>query len=165
MKGLLNKEELVLYLIKEHRSRGRELSRIKLQKALYFLFAFYGGTTTVMNLADEDQFNTYLFDANFEAWAYGPVDREVYFKYKRDEYSHLLNDFDSDKFLSEMKDYTREFVEDMVSRIFNTSDFGLVNLSHEDTSWSNNFDKDKPTQSNKIDNEMIINEYAAKELN
>ena len=57
-------------------------SRIKIQKTLYLLFAFYGATYGSIESSNSDEDNEfsgqeypkYLFDAQFEAWKYGPVE-------------------------------------------------------------------------------------------
>ena len=68
-----------------------EISPVKLQKGLYFLFAFYINTYAIKPQQDvvETEFNfpKYLFEADFEAWTYGPVIRDVYLKFKNKEYT------------------------------------------------------------------------------
>ena len=53
------------------RDAGESITHLKLQKLLYYMEAWY--------LAN---FDRPLFKENFEAWAHGPVCREVYVKYK-----------------------------------------------------------------------------------
>ena len=62
----------------------KEISPIKLQKALYFCFAYWGGFVNkgkIDNQLPKETRNT-LFDDKFEAWAYGPVVPSVYFNEK-----------------------------------------------------------------------------------
>ena len=68
-------------------------SRIKIQKTLYLLYAFYGATYGNLNLNEDEEnefvgqnYPKYLFDANFEAWRYGPVEKEVYANDKKGLY-------------------------------------------------------------------------------
>ena len=69
-----------------------EASPIKIQKTLYFLFAFYGATYG--KLSGEESFGelesvnytNFLFEPKFEAWKYGPVDDDVYTAYREDRY-------------------------------------------------------------------------------
>ena len=72
--AILDKAELVNYMITKHRNDyGDDISPIKLQKGLYFLFAFWGGQVIKQknnkNLEIEMNFDENLFDADFVAWA------------------------------------------------------------------------------------------------
>lgn len=60
------------YIISYFNEKGKDITNLKLQKLLYFLEAIY------MVLADEDK----LFDEDFYAWDFGPVNDEIYKKYK-----------------------------------------------------------------------------------
>ena len=68
-----------------------EIGPLKLQKGLYFLFAFYINTYSVEPQTDvietENIFPKYLFQTDFEAWTYGPVIRDVYLKFKEKQYT------------------------------------------------------------------------------
>lgn len=163
---ILNKRDLVNYIIKKHKDKiGRHITPIKLQKGLYFLYAFWGGkirsqksnvigeeclemTEQEINLSDK------LFEADFEAWAYGPVDREIYVLYKNmsdtEKDSINTNSLKADLIVT-------SYIDDLLERIFASSDFGLVDLSHEDSCWKDVFD---PQHKNKMNNEAILNEYA-----
>ncbi|MDO4377970.1 MAG: DUF4065 domain-containing protein [Erysipelotrichia bacterium] len=165
--GLLDKEELVRYIIcKFKETQSKEISPIKLQKSLYFLFAMWGGKVLGVKNDEEDygfysEFNPYLFNANFQAWKFGPVDRSVWEKYRDGEYDlndcntptldfHTKNQFE--------KTTASEYIDGLLQRIFNTSDFGLVDLSHEDNCWKRAYNS-----VNKIINSKdIIEEYASR---
>lgn len=162
--AVISKENLVKFLISKHIDECKQaISPIKLQKAMYFLFAFYGGKIKLLNLQkDADKKDIQLFTPCFEAWAYGPVDREIYYKFKNDEYK----DIDvTNNYLEGLSEFDKGFILDMTESIFNTSDFGLVNLSHKDISWKSNFDYDNPNKSSKISSEAIIDEYFEKIFN
>ena len=160
--GRLNKEALVKFLMSKHQEDfGKNITPIKLQKALYFLYAFFGGHTRILNLDPESvKVDESLFSASFEAWAYGPVDRDVYFRFKNGylNYEH----FDKEQFLSQIDEFTKGYLLDMTDRIFNTSDFGLVELSHNDECWKKYFNRETPQESQLILNEDILNEYSHK---
>ncbi len=141
--ALLNKEDLACYIINKYKNEhNKEISPIKLQKSLYFLFAMWGGKIADAqcegNEDTEDdetfsKYDKYLFDASFEAWRYGPVDREIYNKFKNGELKcsdGINNLFDSPE-LGLVKGY----IDDILTKIFNTNDFSLVDLSHEDRCW------------------------------
>ena len=82
-------------------------SRIKIQKTLYLLFAFYGATYGSIESSNSDEDNEfsgqeypkYLFDAQFEAWKYGPVENEIYAREKRGQYEGVsLSNAEIDSF-------------------------------------------------------------------
>lgn len=132
-----------------------EISPIKLQKTLYFLFAYYiKEKAQLMNSYNTGEIERldlpkYLFPANFEAWAYGPVDIDVY----RDDYSNDIKD--EDLSIYEMN-FVDSFIEDYGKSIMAVKDFQLVRLSHEDSAWKNNY---KDDESNKIPLVEIEEEY------
>src|SRR5699024_7177023 len=91
-----DKDDLVKLLYKKLSNP----TQIKVQKTLYLLFAYYGATYGKINNRDtkDDQFDEqsypkYLFNADFQAWRYGPVERDVYSKEKNDEFNDIPNDF------------------------------------------------------------------------
>jgi len=157
----LDAKELAAYIQKKYLDTyEREISPIKLQKSLYFLFAYWGGFVRKSKLYPEaveesfSKYNEYLFDEEFEAWVYGPVVPTVYREKN-------LERFYNDK-LFEGKEQLKEFVDDLLKDLFLTSDFSLVDISHSDNSWKNNFDYNDKFHDKKIDKEQIIEEYSRK---
>ena len=159
--GELKAKELAAYIQKKYyEEKHQEISPIKLQKTLYFLFAYWGGMVRKSKLypnAVEESFKNYceyLFDEDFEAWVYGPVVPAVYHE---DNIAKFYNEkmFDG-------KEKLKEFIDDLLKELFNTGDFTLVDVSHSDNSWKNNFNYDDEFHNNKIDKEEIISEYARK---
>ncbi len=157
----LNVKELAAYIQKKYYEEyHREISPIKLQKSLYFLFAYWGGlvrkSKLYPNAVEEDfsKFNEYLFDEDFEAWVYGPVVPTVY---RERNLERFYNDN-----LFNGKEQIKDFVDDLLKDLFSTSDFSLVDISHSDNSWKNNFDYDDEFHDKKIDKEQIIEEYSRK---
>lgn len=159
--GELNAKELAAYIQKKYyEEKHQEISPIKLQKTLYFLFAYWGGMVRKARLypnAVEESFKNYceyLFDDDFEAWVYGPVVPVVYHE---DNIAKFYNEkmFDG-------KEKIKEFIDDLLKELFDTGDFTLVDVSHSDNSWKNNFNYDDEFHNNKIDKEEIIAEYARK---
>jgi uncharacterized phage-associated protein len=141
------------------------ISPIKLQKGLYFLFAYHGA---VYARKEENgvfegnlESNSLLFDAKFEAWQYGPVIQSVYSKHKNSVYSdHELIKVATNK-INEFPE-AKKFIDELFSQINQVSDFKLVDRSHEDNSWREAF---KQGQSTIMDNDSIVNEYATKYIN
>lgn len=107
-----------------------EIVPLKLQKGLYFLFAFYINTYSVEPQSDvierENIFPKYLFQADFEAWNYGPVIRDVYLKFKEKQYTPHQYQF------SEKDKEIEIFIKDAMTMIVEKSDFSLVDRVQED---------------------------------
>ena len=141
--ALLNKNDLACYIIEKYKEEyKKEISPIKLQKSLYFLFAMWGGKIAdAKREGNEDteddetysKYDKYLFDASFEAWRYGPVDREIYDKFKSGDLK-CSNTYDS-MFNSPDLEFVKAYIDDILTKIFNTNDFSLVDLTHEDRCW------------------------------
>lgn len=150
-----NVDNLVEYLF----SKFGELSPLKLQKGLYFLYAYYGATYGEANQEDGESEQDYnfpkrLFKDNFEAWTYGPVIRTVYNNNKEGKYGSAEKTED----ISEVNDIpeVRLFIDELFGQINSVSDFSLVDRSHEDISWQNAYNDGKSTL---IDNDALVREY------
>lgn len=165
-KYILDKTELVNYLKYYHCQKyNKPITPIKLQKALYFLFAFWAKFVKMSKKSEAEylfeNLSPNLFHANFEAWAYGSVDRQVYDFFKTEVGKH----FDTNaaiRFRKEMNETVELFFADYLDRILNTGDFSLVDLSHEDLCWKNHYDKNDFYHSSEIPSEEIIEEYGKK---
>lgn len=153
-------EKLASYIKAKFYSKyKREISPLKLQKSLYFCFAYWGGfirkgkNSHEMSEIDVNDYDEILFDDTIEAWVYGPVIRNVYMKQKE-----IQKDFNSpfeDEFI-------KQFIDGILDEILSISDFSLVEESHKDDCWKNNFDFNEQMHSNEIPKEEIINEYTFK---
>lgn len=166
--AILDKKKLACYIISKYqKEHDKEISPIKLQKSLYFLYAMWGGKIadakmcTDSNTEDDHKYETYdinLFDACFEAWKYGPVDSEVYEWFKNGILCY--SDFADALFLESKITYINEakdYIDELLEKIFRTSDFGLVDMSHTDKCW-----QEAINSNNKhISNEAIIKDYQA----
>lgn len=157
----LDVKELAAYIQKMYfEETGKEISPIKLQKTLYFLFAYWGGTVrkskNYPNLVEEDysKFSEYLFDEDIEAWVYGPVIPAVYHE------KNLGSFFNKDLFKD--KEKLKDFIDGLLKELFAVSDFTLVEISHNDNAWKNTFNFDENYHNNVISKEDIIEEYARK---
>ena len=150
--------ELIHYLF----SNYGNLSPLKLQKGLYFLFAYYGAlygnkqNSSLERKEVEYDYPKFLFNANFEAWDYGPVIRDVYFENKRGEYSpYAAATIQPEEVFGEDVE-VRHFVKEIFDQVVETSDFSLVDRSHEDIAWKKIHDAGEVDMSN----EEIVNEYS-----
>ena len=149
-------DDLVEYLF----STFGDLSPLKLQKGLYFLYAYYGATygEARREEGESEQDVNYpnrLFNAKFEAWTYGPVIKSVYTNNKNNQYG------DMEFYPNELNDYPdiEVFINELFGQINEISDFTLVDRSHEDVSWSQAYNAGRSTI---IDDESLIQEYREK---
>lgn len=159
---IFEKKDLVEYIkFNYHNQYKTSISPIKLQKSLYFLFAFWGaniskGKRNMDNIEiDVENINTYLFNANFSAWTYGPVDEQIY-KYFKNNPS--IDENRANNIIKSSNILTKEFVDFYLNKIFITSDFGLVDLTHKDNAWKSHYN----SLNTNIDPQEIINEYVEK---
>lgn len=158
-------EELVLRL----KRLDSDMGPIRLQKSLYFLYAFYGATfgkiqgeTSEGQLSEIDNpYPTELFPAEFEAWQYGPVIRDVYFKNRNGEYDPN-QDTTSNTYVSRDDREVLKFIDNLLDDLNEMSDFALVDRTHQDKVWKVKFDSSNPYANKKINNEDLIEEYINK---
>ena len=157
----LDVKQLAAYIQnKYYEETNKEISPIKLQKSLYFLFAYWGGfirkSKMFPDAVEEDfsNYSEYLFDDDIEAWVYGPVVPKVYRE------TNIMDFYNENMFIG--KEKLKEFIDDLLKDLFKTSDFTLVDISHRDNAWKNKFDYDDEFHENIIDKEELIQEYARK---
>lgn len=147
---------LARYLI----SLKGDISPLKLQKSLYFLFAYYGALYSKDSedgiFEGSSDTPKYLFDAEFEAWKYGPVIKEVYFANKTGDYYNDIDIHDS-IYEVEKNQEIKKFIDELFEQIYSVSDFTLVDRSHEDEVW-----KDAYKNKTAMDKDKIIEEYMEK---
>ncbi|NIK12886.1 Panacea domain-containing protein [Alkalibacillus almallahensis] len=152
--------DLVNYLF----NKFGDLTPLKLQKGLYFLYAYYGamyGEKEKEGVTEQNyNYPSRLFDSEFEAWTYGPVVREVYDNYKKDVYyENKISNEEADELFSDYAEAQR-FVDELFGQIKEISDFSLVDRSHEDEAWRDPYKEQG--KSAPMDNNKIIKEYREK---
>ena len=149
---MLDKVELAGYLIYKYNQKyNRRISPVKLQKTLYLLFAMWGGNIKNMDFTQvelEQNFSEYLFGANFEAWKYGPIDRDIYELFKQDK-------IDEQQSLTSESDTVLSFIKDIYSQAFEVSDFALIDLVKQDFCWASRYNNGIY-----MSEEEIIEEYS-----
>lgn len=153
------------YLEYEKNMDKRIISPIKLQKTLYFLFAYWG--QFIRNNkenpdsveVDYSSYNEFLFDDKIEAWTYGPVVPEVFIAEK----SGILGNKALEGYLKD-DIVKKEFIDNLLQQLFEIDDFGLVRISHEDECWKRNYVESDERHNREIPKEEIINEYTAKQI-
>lgn len=151
--------DLAKYLNSLHiEKKGTNISPLKLQKTLFFLFGEWGAFITKARNSNGDwsslnSYRRYLFNEDIEAWLYGPVVRDVYNKFNNETIS------EGDLFHTDEEKYARDFINDLADELFNLSDFRLVELSHQLECWKSNFNEKDNIHGKIIDKEQIINEF------
>ena len=155
-KGIVSAKELACYITDYYNEKfSKVISPIKLQKSLYFCFAYWGGFVRKSKLADTEitiNKSEWLFAENIEAWVYGPVVPDVYHE------DNLMSNQNENLFCG--NEDVQEFVNGVLDDILNVSDFKLVEVSHSDNCWKKNFDPNSERHNVVIDKEDIITEYA-----
>ena len=144
-------------------------SPIKIQKTLYLLFAYYGATYGKINLSNDSEldisnYTEFLFEPNFEAWMYGPVDFEVYERNKNGEYSAQKLSFESlnnELNLSEKQNIVN-FSDNIIRQTNVADDLSLVDRTHEDESWSVPYEKGNGAAHIPMNPYQIVEEYSTK---
>ena len=169
--SLFDKFDIVNHIIGKYKSDYEEdISPIKLQKSLYLLFAFWVEKVTGDKLTLDNMQNNYfsdvnfgncdveLFEPQFEAWHYGPVDPEIYQMYKyggksadKQLYAKLLDDQEKLSIIN--------FLNSKLDQIFATNDFTLVDITHEDQCWQLAYNN---SNSHQMKGEDIINEHTVR---
>lgn len=56
----------------------------------------------------------------------------------------------------------KSYIDGILKDLFEVSDFTLVDIAHNDSSWKNNFDFKELMHNNVISKEEIIQEYASR---
>lgn len=169
----LDAKDLSLYIRKfyiekyEGNKNHRDISPIKLQKSLYFLFAYWGQyiklakqNTNSVEFVNVQEFSENLFKDDIEAWTYGPVIPRIY-HLQKDGFTFLKvpdNYLENDEHDLAIK----EFIDYLLPQLFDISDFGLVDLSHQDDCWKNHYDENEEQHNQIIPKLEIIDEYCNK---
>lgn len=130
----------------------------KLQKLLYYAYAW----GLVFFNEDSDNLNVKLFDADFEAWVHGPVNRSIYAKYANYGYNEIT------VLEKNSEPITNEDVLDLLEQIkevygdFNGNE--LERLTHQEDPWRNARGNAKPLDSISVDlNDVdMFNYYGSK---
>ena len=144
----------------------RDITPLRLQKTLYFMYAYYGATYGQLN-KDQEGSSVYeggysyppeLFPAKFEAWRFGPVINDVYMNFKNNIYkAEEIEDWvPADDNLADVK----EFLVDLFNQLMNVGDFGLVERSHMDDCWKIPYEEGK--QHIPMNSKEIVSEYVEK---
>lgn len=169
-KTCFDKDDLVNYIINQYKQKTyMDISPLKLHKALYLLFAMWGGNAAIINADIDkgqgtveltDKVPTLLFDTKFEAWKYGPVDIDVYDRYKENGYQGDIQSLtDLTTVSQDFLNILMPFIDSVLKQVFDINDFSLVSITQEDKVWKSAYEDHKNLVMN---NEDIIKEYKEK---
>jgi uncharacterized phage-associated protein len=113
------------------------ISPLKLQKLLYFAqgWSYYWD-------------NTALFPEEFEAWTYGPVNVEIYHRFKQ-YVSSPIPDREGSK--PKMKDAEKETIDAVWLKYGEYSSSRLVELTHRQTPWREAFETNSTISNESIE--------------
>ena len=160
-RGILDARTLACYIKHYYNDvlkMTNEISPLKLQKSLYFCFAYWGGFIRYNNKYSSEtkeitfDYSEILFENNIEAWVYVPVVPDVYHEKDLDKYREEKPFGD--------KTYVKEFIDNILNDVLVANDFKLVEVSHQDKCWKKNFKPNSLLHNIIIPPEEIITEYA-----
>lgn len=169
----VDKIQLSSYIARKHyEDKGYPISPVKLQKTLYYLYAYWAGHNANLyedtgamgsngeGVSEQLVLDYDLFEPKFEAWQYGPVDREIY-RLNRENHLHLSSDGTLDVENESEKSIIISFIHSVTDQTFEINDFSLVEMTHQDISWKATYEK-HPRGDGIMEKEMIKDEYKAK---
>jgi len=140
------------FLNRVETEKGSSITHLKLQKLCYYAQAWY--------LALEDQ---KLFKEKFEAWVHGPVNPDLFVKYRDAGWNSIrpTTDFDNSVFSYEQLEHLEE-IWDVYGKYDGKF---LEDLTHQEDPWINARDGYDPTERCNVEidpNEMKL--YYSRQL-
>lgn len=146
----VDKISLSIYIAHQHKLKtGKDIGRIRLQKTLYFLFAYWSKKY-------DGDFYLDLFDPDFRAWSYGPADEEIFKLQKSGFYEDIESKTEeADYFELNTETIVMYFINSFLLQSMSINEFSLVGISQSDKCWKDAYDKgvsysDKPISSDSI---------------
>lgn len=121
------------FLNRVETDQGSSITHLKLQKLCYYAQAWF--------LALEDK---KLFNEHFEAWVHGPVNPELFNKYRDNSWQNIrpMESFDSSVFLADELDHLEEIWD-----IYGKYDGKyLEDLTHQEDPWLRSREGYEPTE-------------------
>jgi uncharacterized phage-associated protein len=135
------------------------LSHLKLQKILYYTQSWY--------LAYE---KNSLFDGKFQAWIHGPVNREIYNRFKDSKYMYsTINMVDikmDDLAFNVLSEEEKDHINSVLEAYAPFSDVQLEKMTHDERPWIEARSGFEPFQRcEKEINEKTMQDYYASRIN
>lgn len=149
------------YLAIRYKEQYREdISILKMNKVLYFCFAYYGAYVRMgknnkenIELEISEYVKEYLFNVEFKAGIYGPYIESL--PQYENRYS-IQGTYIQDIYNSEVLKYLDPLIRDL----FNANEFDLMDISKKDEEYQ----RAKNNNYGIMNNENIINEYCKKDF-
>ena len=127
--------EFADHIIATAQKNDKEITNLQLQKIMYFSLKHM----KEKKLLSYERLNE-IYDEPFLVWAYGPVIKSQYERFKRFSSSPILGVFEYDETLSSLESIILEELNKKVSN--------LITKSHQIEFWKKNKDKIKGFRSN-----------------
>ena len=155
------------YLAIRYKEQYREdISILKMNKALYFCFAYWGayvrvGKNNIDNIEVDrlEDYSEYLFDTEFKAGVYGPyieklpkMNNKYFIQYEKEKELHnfiVKNQYGGNVY---------KFLDPLIIDLFNANEFDLMDISKKDEEYQ----RAKNNNYGIMNNENIIDEYIDK---
>lgn len=142
---------------------GEDISILKMNKVLYFCFAYWGayvrmGKNNIDNIEVDrlEDYSEYLFDTEFKAGVYGPymknlskINNKYFIKYEKEKELHnfiVKNQYGGNIY---------KFLEPLIRDAFEANEFDLMDISMKDEEYK----RAKDNNYGIMDNDKIIDEY------
>ena len=119
---MVSATDLSNYIVHEAYLRGKPLTQLKLQKILYYIQGKYLAL-----------YRKPLFPEDIEAWAYGPVVREVYVKYVSNGALPLKPDKKGN--MPDLSQQEKECIDAVLDEKLDFSASTLVGMTHNESPW------------------------------
>ena len=113
----------------------KDVTPKKLQKLLYYIYSWHM-VLTAENSTDDELKRSRIFNATFEAWVHGPVDRDVYNKYKEFGYDVIQKSgFENVEF--SLNEDEIDSINQVLEVYGDMNGNELEYLTHNETPWIN----------------------------
>lgn len=124
----MSMEKFANHVIAVAQEKNMSITNLQLQKVMYFVLkkAKDNNILTIEQLEE-------IYDEPFQVWAYGPVVRGQYNRFREFSSAPIIGEFD--------KTYKYNILNDLINDYIGRNVFDLVDLSHENSFWKNNADK------------------------
>lgn len=132
-------------------SRDEEMSHIRIQTLLYFVYAFYGAS-----YGQEDNYPNYLFNGSFETWRYGVRLPSIVEAFHNEEL--VANEWIPQ---TPQEIDVHIIIEDVLDAYEQFDDFQLVDIMHDEEMWNKYYvETEHKDQTNSlIDSDDLIQNY------
>lgn len=120
LKGNSSLEKIANYLI----IKCGDITPLTLQKALYYIQGFFYAF-----------FNRFIFSEDCEAWAHGPVYKDIYEEYK--EYKYNPIEIEQGEFTLDVSDCEKEVIDTVIKYFCCYNGKVLESFTHSESPWNN----------------------------